>query len=177
MGPCAKQRVVAVVTHRSPSHDPAAVIIGENICVTPQATCPRTPGEAYVKCYTHCAQLGHAEETALRQVLNAGISPGDITSIDVYGHTGPCDNCRRLLGVYGLLDVTTFHPNIAPPALTTGAKAQIAAAYNLYTPSSHSKHAAACARDVTHAQQDAAQGSIGTHYTWSKIKKAAAADE
>lgn len=137
IGSCAKQRVVAVITVRGRDD----VIVGENLCLTPQSTCPRQPGEAYAKCITHCSQLGHAEETALRQIRMAGIDAGDVSSIRVYGHTGPCDNCHALLVAHGLRAVTTFHPEVRPATLTDGDKAQIALAYNLYAPSSHSKHA------------------------------------
>lgn len=139
MGPCAKQKVVAVVTHKSFKHNPESVIIGENICLTPQPICPRSPGEAYAKCLTHCSQLGHAEEVALRQIHRLGIAHSDITSIRVYGHHGPCDNCRALLTACGLLDVTTFHPDIEPPDLGASNFEQIADAFNLTNPSSHSR--------------------------------------
>lgn len=135
MGPCAKQRVVAVVSIRGRED----VIIGENICLNPQPVCPRLPGEAYAKCYTHCAQLGHAEETALRQIRMLGIDPKDILGIDVFGHSGPCDNCRSLLDTYGLLDITTFIPGYSYRSVTP--QEPIAQAYNLHNPSSHSHYA------------------------------------
>lgn len=143
MGPCAKQRVMAVVVYKSPLHHGVEyVVIGENVCLTPQSTCPRTPGEGYAKCHTHCAQLGHAEEVAIRQILRHGIAVSDVLRIEVFGHSGPCDNCRSLLTAYGLLDVTKFYPLIAPCALTDDVRADIDAAYNLSDPSSHSRHAA-----------------------------------
>lgn len=162
MGPCAKQRVVAVVSHSSPDHDPHAVIIGENVCLTPQTKCPRIPGEGYAKCHIHCAQLGHAEEVALRQILFLGIPIKSVTSITVYGHTGPCDNCRSLLGAYGLLDVTNFVPDVTPPALTAGVVADIDAAYNLHNPSSHSKHAADSCDTLASVTGDDAHNAKGT---------------
>lgn len=143
MGPCAKQRVVAVVSHNSPNHDQESVIVGENICLTPHTKCPRVAGEAYAKCYTECSQLGHAEEVALRVVRSQGIPIANITAIDVYGHTGPCDNCRAVLHDLGLLALTKFHPNVAPPKLTQGSKSNISEAYNLERPSSHSRAAKA----------------------------------
>jgi deoxycytidylate deaminase len=140
MGPCAKQRVTAVVSHDDPNHDPQSVVIGENVCLTPRALCPRMPGEGYAKCYTHCSQLGHAEEVVLRVVRHLGIPFERITRITVYGHTGPCDNCRSMLGAYGLLDLTEFVPNVVPDKLSIGTQSYITQAYNLNEPSSHSKH-------------------------------------
>lgn len=136
LGPCAKQRVVAVAVMKDDT-----VFVGENICVTPQSACPRAKGEAYVKCTTICGQLGHAEEVVLRQARMRGYRPHDIRTIDVYGHTGPCDHCRSLLDDLGLLQLTRFHPLAQYPALTPAQHEQIARAYNLYAPSSHSSAA------------------------------------
>lgn len=135
IGPCAKQRVTAMVQIEG-QH---AVIVGENVCLTPQTNCPRIAGEAYAKCTTECAQLGHAEEVALRIVRSMDVPIRSIVSISVYGHTGPCDNCRRLLGDLGLLDRTTFIPDVKVPALSKQEKSVISAAYNLERPSSHSR--------------------------------------
>lgn len=135
MGPCAKQRVQAVAVLKD-----GRTFIGENLGLTPQSSCPRVPGEAYAKCITHCSQLGHAEEVLLRQIRMAGLSAGDVQGIHVFGHTGPCDNCHALLVACGLRDITQFYPNIKPGDLDADDHADIVRAYNLYDPSSHSKH-------------------------------------
>ena len=157
MGPCAKQRVQAIVTLTN-----GEIVVGENTCLTPQPQCPRLPGEAYAKCITHCSQLGHAEETALRQIRMAGFSPSDVQGIRIYGHTGPCDNCHALLVAHGLRDLTTFHPEVRPAMLTDGDKDAIALAYNLYAPSSHSKHADEVLVTASQRVGCIAQGSNGT---------------
>jgi hypothetical protein len=133
MGPCAKQRVVAMAVLGD-----GTAIFGENICLTPQTSCPRVPGEAYAKCITECSQLGHAEEVVLRQIRMAGYLPSDVRSLHVYGHTGPCDNCHNLLRDVDLLAVTEFHPNDVLPAFTENDRKRITEAYNLERPSSHS---------------------------------------
>lgn len=133
MGPCAKQRVVGMAILQN-----GHAIFGENICLTPQQTCPRAPGEAYAKCITECSQLGHAEEVTLRQVRMAGYLPSDVHGLHIYGHTGPCDHCRNLLRDLGLLAVTQFHPNTTLPAFTRNDEVRIAEAYTLERPSSHS---------------------------------------
>lgn len=137
IGPCAKQRVQAIVRMRNTMR----IFVGENVGTNPQPQCPRVPGEAYGKCFSICGTLGHAEETALRQVRMAGYLPSDIEAIDVYNHTGPCDHCRALLRDLGLEGVTTFHPGVMPEPLMLREERDIAMAYNLDAPSSHSKHA------------------------------------
>lgn len=136
MGPCAKQRVQAVVILK----DHHKIIVGENVCTNPQRQCPRVPGEAYLKCYTVCGQLGHAEETAMRQLRMAGYTPADVQAINVYGHTGPCDHCRAMLDHIGLLVVTKFYPDHDLAPLSRTLQDAISTAYNLDAPSSHSKH-------------------------------------
>ena len=127
MGPCAKLRVVAEVFF----YDGRASMMGENLCLTPQTQCPRTKGEGYVKCHTECSQIGHAEETIIRQCLARGIDFSDISGINVYGQRGPCDHCRDLLATHGLLDVTVFYPDATPPNLDPEDLDGISRAYNL----------------------------------------------
>lgn len=58
---CAKVRVEAILIGRS-----GKWYEGENHCTSPQASCPRLPGEGYEKCKSVCQQDAHAEVEAIR---------------------------------------------------------------------------------------------------------------
>lgn len=57
---CAKARVTALLIGRS-----GKWYEGENATRSPQAACPRLPGEGYEKCASVCQQESHAEVAAL----------------------------------------------------------------------------------------------------------------
>ena len=112
VGPCGKQRVVALILMRD-----GRSFTGENLTTNPQPTCPRTAGEGYRKCFSVCGQIGHAEYVAIRQMLVAGYQSSDVERIIVYGHTGPCRACGVLLDSLNLSAVTRFYPDAVPPHL------------------------------------------------------------
>ncbi len=132
LGPCAKIKVQCYISTKDGNF-----IVGENICANPQTTCPRTPGEGYLKCHTVCAQLGHAEYVAIRQVLASGYKPADIARISVVGFAGPCNACRDLLDGMGLLPVTNFYPEIHPITLNGGELDLILDAFVLQAAKAH----------------------------------------
>jgi len=103
MGPCAKTVVRCVLTDVITDE---VVATGENICMTPQQTCPRTEGEDYTKCKSVCNQVGHAEEVAAymardhKQPLEAIIT----------GHTNYCQNCWNVLTKLGVVKFKVGKP-------------------------------------------------------------------
>ncbi len=88
IGPCAKRRVVCVITAIDGS-----VFIGENACANAQPVCPRGPGEGYEKCQSICGQAGHAEIEALKL---AGEAARGATA-ELLGHYWICEPCGRAL--------------------------------------------------------------------------------
>lgn len=134
---CVKRPVSAVVTLKD-----GRILIGGNVCTNQQSTCPRQPGEGYEKCYTVCGQIGHAEQVAIRLIVAeqlAGSATSHVTSVDVYGHHGPCDACKRMLVAFGLDKVTKFHPLASPAPLDKGDIDAINREYGLHQLGSHSK--------------------------------------
>ena len=100
-GPCAKLRVRCFIF---PPDKGAPVFVGENDCATPQAVCPRAPGEGYEKCASICQQAGHAEVMALKQAADAGVSVRGGTAT-VAGHYWICEPCGRALRDAGIVSV------------------------------------------------------------------------
>ena len=82
--------------------------IGMNWCRTPQARCPREPGEGYEKCATVCSQYGHAEIVAC---CVAGTAAEGAT-LYLEGHTYVCGECLRHLAKMGVYDVFV---GVSPP--------------------------------------------------------------
>ena len=137
-------------------------IIGENVTLNPQSTCPRIHGEGYHKCYAVCSQLGHAEDVALRQMRLAGYQPGDVQSIRVFGHSKPCDSCRAMLDQLGLLAVTEFNPTPWAFRMNAADYESVSAAYHLRDPSSHSRYAHVAAHEDQTSRTERVPDAKGT---------------
>jgi len=92
---CAKHQVKARLTCKS-----GAIFYGENVCTKPQATCPRQPGEGYLKCLAVCGQPVHAEVSAIFQAIDAGqeIRGGSMLIV----HDKVCDHCKGILAIYDI---------------------------------------------------------------------------
>lgn len=90
---CAKARVFLTLINPD-----GRTWTGENWCQTPQAVCPRLPGEGYEKCKTICNQVGHAEIDALRL---AGEGAKESTAI-LRGHTYACQSCQEAMFAAGV---------------------------------------------------------------------------
>lgn len=98
---CAKQKVFCLLICADGS-----AVLGENRCLNPQPTCPRTAGEGYEKCQSICKQVGHAEADA---VARAGEKAKGARAY-LMGHTYACMNCQHTLfdaGVISLSRVNT----------------------------------------------------------------------
>lgn len=137
IGYCVKRPVSAVVTLKD-----GRVLIGGNFCTNQQPTCPRQPGEGYEKCYTVCGQIGHAEQVAIRLIIAeqlTGPPASTIASVDVYGHHGPCDACKRMLATFGLDKLTKFHPFATPGPIDRDTVDAVDKEYALTRVGSHSK--------------------------------------
>jgi deoxycytidylate deaminase len=102
-GPCAKRRVVCTIRPAFPHT--AELARGENDCATPQATCPRAPGEGYEKCKTICGQAGHAEVEAIREARRLGIELRGARAV-LTGHYWICEPCGRALHDAGVRWIT-----------------------------------------------------------------------
>jgi hypothetical protein len=93
---CAKSRVIAVITTKSGN-----TYSGENVCDSPQTTCPRSPDDkSYALCKTVCKQREHAELRALHAAFNAGDSPYGGSM--VIRHTHFCAKCAAVMAVYNI---------------------------------------------------------------------------
>jgi hypothetical protein len=107
-GPCAKRRVQAVLIGAS-----GKAYAAENVCLNPQAVCPRAPGEGYDKCKTICRQVAHAE----LQVL-------DLAGADAHGgrmqvsHWYACDACAATVKAAGVADVAFTAPQDSERTMT-----------------------------------------------------------
>ena len=92
---CAKVRVIAKLLTLDGEE-----FVGENLCNTPQQTCPRGPGEGYEKCKTICKQPCHAEVAAINACTLAGSEPrGGSMTVSYYYF---CDNCQRAMNQLGI---------------------------------------------------------------------------
>lgn len=93
---CAKRRVRCTIVDND-----GRAAVGENLCRTPQATCPREPGEDYTKCVTICDQVGHAETVALSAARFEGL---DLTNAEalIEGHSYACVGCQQNLHEAGI---------------------------------------------------------------------------
>lgn len=80
---------------------------GRNDCNTPQASCPRAPGEDYAKCISICNQPGHAEEMAIKAA-----GDHDLTGATAYmtGTNHFCENCQNKLFEAGVKYLTRGKP-------------------------------------------------------------------
>lgn len=94
-GPCAKHRTQAVLVAEN-----GQTFVGENVCLSPQAVCPRLPGEGYEKCKTVCKQLGHAEEHAI-----AAAGPLANGATITVTHWYACDKCKALCEASGIKEI------------------------------------------------------------------------
>jgi deoxycytidylate deaminase len=103
MGPCAKIVVRCVLINIVTDE---VVATGENICMTPVATCPRTEGEDYEKCKSVCNQVGHAEEVAACMARD-NTEPLMAT---ITGHTNYCVNCKNILTALGVVKFKVGKP-------------------------------------------------------------------
>jgi hypothetical protein len=103
MGPCAKRRVVCILTIGN------LVYKGENLCANPQEVCPRLEGEDYTKCRTICKQPFHAEMHAL--ALADDSNRTDFGKAQIYGHTKVCRGCLKELK-YANIEVLSVTPTI-----------------------------------------------------------------
>ena len=98
-GPCAKQRVIAVII--TPDGERFS---GENFCENPQIICPRgdmPSGIGYHLCKEVCNQKSHAEISAISA---AGEKAKDST-LFLYGHTYACESCKKAADVAGILKI------------------------------------------------------------------------
>lgn len=105
-GRCAKTTVICTLILADGSR-----VIGTNDCASPQATCPRSPGEDYGKCRSICHQPGHAETVALAVALRSGL---DVSGAHAYveGNTYACRPCQETLFGAGVAALTL---GSAPP--------------------------------------------------------------
>jgi deoxycytidylate deaminase len=103
-GPCAKQRVVCRI-YLGGEYEHRMYIQGENSCRTPQASCPRAPGEDYTKCKTVCNQEGHAEIMAIKTFERLGTHDPAQAFAKIYGHTRICTDCEKELHRVGIKKV------------------------------------------------------------------------
>lgn len=103
MGPCAKVIVICTITDSS-----GISYVGTNWCETPQAVCPRAPGEDYTKCKTICNQQGHAELDALKK---AGIYARGSTAT-LHGHTHYCRDCQESLFKAGVTSLAIINQHL-----------------------------------------------------------------
>jgi len=104
IGPCAKQTTRATIVALDGSR-----YVGENDCLTPQATCPRgdmPSGVGYELCASICHQTGHAEVNAVRAAGSA--AEGAILYLE--GHTYACGNCKAVAAAAGIREIV-----VAPP--------------------------------------------------------------
>lgn len=104
---CAKHRVICILSDDSGSR----VMIGENLCMNPQVTCPREEGEGYEKCETVCEQMGHAEEQALAN-WNSKWRDTPPTHAVIRGHERVCDNCAQILEDAGVTTLIIAEPSV-----------------------------------------------------------------
>lgn len=93
---CAKRTVLAVIEDA----EGRVLSWGSNVCLSPQAKCPREPGEGYEKCQTVCRQVGHAEEVALMQLPTEQWPAA--AHCRVLGISHVCDNCQHALWTAGI---------------------------------------------------------------------------
>lgn len=98
---CAKTTVRCTLVTASGEH-----IVGTNLCRNPQPTCPRLPGDDYVKCTTVCDQAGHAEIVAVR--LAGSKAAGARAYIE--GHTYACMACQHALFGAGIISLSIGAP-------------------------------------------------------------------
>lgn len=103
-GPCAKKRVACTIVAADGQR-----YVGTNDCVTPQAACPRLPGDGYEKCVSVCHQPGHAEVMALAAAGPA--ARGALAWIEGIGHV--CDDCRVAMDAAGVMSWTLSAPPVA----------------------------------------------------------------
>lgn len=104
-GPCAKQRVVCTLHDK----DGRLLARGENSCENPQPTCPREPGEDYLKCVTICRQKGHAEVMALEDLRARKIDPRkEPVHAEIRGHHHACRSCCDFLWYAGIRTLTIY---------------------------------------------------------------------
>lgn len=104
--PCAKQTVRCTLVYKDGFR-----IVGENVCLTRLAACPREKGEGYEKCVSVCHQLGHAETVAAGLATNMrGNAEGAIAYVE--GHTYACDPCLMQLTAAG---VDAVFVGVEPP--------------------------------------------------------------
>lgn len=90
-GPCAKQKVVAILVTKDGDQ-----FYGENLCKNPQEICPRDlngckSGEGYELCDSVCNQISHAEVYA----INAAKEKAKGSVIHLFGHSYACENCKN----------------------------------------------------------------------------------
>lgn len=72
--------------------------LGCNDCASPQAECPRLPGEGYAKCKSICEQTGHAEEIAIHLARGEQL----VGATMEVRHTHICINCQLLCDWHGI---------------------------------------------------------------------------
>lgn len=97
--PCAKQRVVCVITDKNGK----VVGVGENRCQYDVKTCPREDGEDYSKCEFKCGQVAHAEVVAVNFDMDRCVS--EPTTAYVFGHKRVCDDCEKVLRSHGITNI------------------------------------------------------------------------
>lgn len=101
---CAKRTVLAVIEDA----EGRVLSWGSNVCLSPQAVCPREPGEGYEKCRSVCRQVGHAEEVALAQLTPAQNLAA--AHCRVLGISHVCPSCQHALWVAGIDSFTVGQP-------------------------------------------------------------------
>lgn len=96
IGPCAKRRVFATLVTTD-----NRTFSAENLCMNPQAVCPRLPGEGYAKCRDVCQSIGHAEALALDEAYAADADPhGGTVFVSHHYACGPCTAQMDAAGVH-----------------------------------------------------------------------------
>lgn len=94
---CAKKKVTCYIV----TQDQKYTIMGTNDCDQPQQTCPRLTGEGYEKCKSICKQPGHAEEMAIKQAEEMGVSLEGATAF-IQGIDHYCKTCQQKLRAAGV---------------------------------------------------------------------------
>jgi deoxycytidylate deaminase len=97
--------------------------VGENVCASPQRTCPRKPGDDYSFCKSICGQEAHAEVAAIQAALKAKVNfkrgRACPPRMFLFGHTAACDDCARRLAEHGI-ELVVMHAGAEAPTTKRG---------------------------------------------------------
>jgi len=104
--PCSRRVVVAVLILPD-----GRFFVGSNECGRkPPKPCPRLDkpsGVGYEACKDVCWQYGHAETTAVKAAIAAGVKIDWLSgsSMHIIGHTHSCPNCESVMRKCGITKV------------------------------------------------------------------------